>query len=691
MNTETTSNIPTARDWATKIGIKAYRYRALVQRRWWILAAAVCVGLLCEAVVLIRQPVQYESVGKLIVSGGLSETDAPTVHAGNSSDEFDTTVINILEGDKMKENTQTALSLSDPKGHGEVLVQAKVEPRSSIFDVVGHGPNPEFTRSYVDELMNQFIAYRRDQDVIIGESVANSLRQQMDETQAKLESQQKALQDFKNAHPFWEEERKDAADRLATLRKNQSDDTVRLKQLTTLKPEEILNRNLLNDNSPGNPQSTPGGSDTMPSSDLSQKYFQARQDMAQKQAELEEKLKVWTPQHPGIKLINDQIKSIQVVIDTITKESDQVRNEQIAQLQTDLKNLEATMVDWTKKAEEAERLNGEYELKLSAVNNTQNSLEDIRKKYEQVHIQPASETNMSILQEAKPGTKVPAGVVKHLLIGLILGLVIGGVVLYVIDRADDRISSSTEMVEHFAESLLGQIPNVSDSRVEAGLPLLQHDDPRYTYAEAFRSLRSSLIFMPNQGELKTLIITSSIPGEGKSTITSNLAITLAIAGARVLVVDSDLRRGDLASLFDVDGRLGLSSVLRGEAEWRNVVQKTRLPNLTLLPRGPVTNQSGELLLLPTFEPMMEDFKNNFDLILFNTSPILATDDTPTIAPHFDGTLMVIRASFTSAKLVQNSLNSLYQRQVNVLGLILNCVDTEMPDYYYYRYPKYYAV
>ena len=90
------------------------------------------------------------------------------------------------------------------------------------------------------------------------------------------------------------------------------------------------------------------------------------------------------------------------------------------------------------------------------------------------------------------------------------------------------------------------------------------------------------------------------------------------------------------------------------------------------------------------EKMLEEFKEEYDLVIFNTAPILATDDTPTLAPHFDGTLMVIRAQFTSARLTQNSLNALYQRQVNVLGLILNCVDTEMPDYYYYRYPKYYA-
>ena len=77
-------------------------------------------------------------------------------------------------------------------------------------------------------------------------------------------------------------------------------------------------------------------------------------------------------------------------------------------------------------------------------------------------------------------------------------------------------------------------------------------------------------------------------------------------------------------------------------------------------------------------------------MLFNTSPILATDDTSSIAPNFDGALMVMRAQFTSARLVRNSLNAMYQRQVNILGLILNCVDTDMPDYYYYRYPKYYA-
>lgn len=299
--------------------------------------------------------------------------------------------------------------------------------------------------------------------------------------------------------------------------------------------------------------------------------------------------------------------------------------------------------------------------------------------------------NIFIHHQALSPEEEKRGVIRHLLMGTIGGLLLGLGILFLLDRADDRLASSSEMIEQFAEPILGQIPDVADTRTDAGLPLLQEEDDRYMFAEAFRSLRSSLIFMPNQTELKTLIVTSAIPNEGKSTVASNLALTMSAAGARVLLVDADLRRGDIAALFDIDGRQGLSNVLRGEVTWQSSVQEVRSGKLSVMPRGPVTNQSGELLLRPIVQKLLDEWKTKFDLVIFNTAPILATDDTPTLAPNFDGTLMVIRASFTSARLTRNALNALYQRQVNVLGLIMNCVDTDLPDYYYYRYPKYYAV
>jgi len=297
---------------------------------------------------------------------------------------------------------------------------------------------------------------------------------------------------------------------------------------------------------------------------------------------------------------------------------------------------------------------------------------------------------LKVIRKASRADLVQKGTARHLMMGAFGGLLIGALILFLLDRADDRLASSTELLEHFSEPILGQIPDVRESRTAHGLPLLQPDDERYTYAEAYRSLRSSLIFMPNQADLRAILITSAIPNEGKSTIATNLAITMANAGARVLLVDADLRRGDVATLMDLDGKVGLTNILRGELPWRDSIVDTKYTTLFVIPRGPVTNQSGELLLKRTVEAMLEEMKSSYDLVVFNTAPILATDDTPTLAPHFDGVLMVIRAQFTGAKLTQNALNLLYQRQVNVLGLVLNAVDTETPDYYYYRYPKYYA-
>jgi len=341
---------------------------------------------------------------------------------------------------------------------------------------------------------------------------------------------------------------------------------------------------------------------------------------------------------------------------------------------------------------EASRKDAEYQTLQTEVARSQSELEKLKESVSNTErAQNTSPEPWVIMQKATPAEEVARGTAKHILMGLLGGGITGMVILLLLDRADDRLASATELLENFSEPILGQIPNVADSRVESGLPLLQTEDERYSYAEAFRSLRSSLIFMPNQSELKTILVTSAIPNEGKSTIASNLAITMAAAGARVLLVDADLRRGDIAQLFGMDVRAGLSDILRGTLHWKAAVVKTAsYPTLSIIARGPVTNQSGELLLRPQLLALLEEFKFAFDLTIFNTAPILATDDTSTLAPNFDGALMVIRAQFTPARLTKSALNALYQRQVNVVGLLLNCLDTEVPDYHYYQSSKYYT-
>jgi capsular exopolysaccharide synthesis family protein len=185
------------------------------------------------------------------------------------------------------------------------------------------------------------------------------------------------------------------------------------------------------------------------------------------------------------------------------------------------------------------------------------------------------------------------------------------------------------------------------------------------------------------------LVTSAVPNEGKSTIAANLAITMALSGARTLLIDADLRRGALRETFGISSKLGLSEVLKREVNWQEVVVPTSYPSLFILPRGKSLSQPSEHLLRDSTDLLLKEMYKQYDYILIDSSPVLAADDTTSLAPKIDATLFVVRLSYTSARLIRKGLELLYGRQVNVPGIILNFVDTSLPEYYYYQYAEYY--
>ena len=171
---------------------------------------------------------------------------------------------------------------------------------------------------------------------------------------------------------------------------------------------------------------------------------------------------------------------------------------------------------------------------------------------------------VSIMEMATEPMSVRPGLLKSLLIGLGCGAIAGLGILILLDRIDDRMASFGEFQHQFTENVLGQIPK---EKTKGRVTLLQPDDARHIFAESYRNIRSSLFFMPYDGPRpKTLLITSAVPNEGKSTISANLAITMALSGARTLLIDGDLRRGALREAFDVSSRIGFSEVLKQEVE-----------------------------------------------------------------------------------------------------------------------------
>jgi capsular exopolysaccharide synthesis family protein len=196
--------------------------------------------------------------------------------------------------------------------------------------------------------------------------------------------------------------------------------------------------------------------------------------------------------------------------------------------------------------------------------------------------------------------------------------------------------------------------------------------------------------MPYDGPRpKTLLVTSAVPNEGKSTISANLAITMALSGAKTLLVDGDLRRGAIREAFGLSSSIGFSEVLKQEVNWREVVVPTNYPSLFVLPRGKNLTQPSEHLLRDSTDTLLKELYEHYDYVIIDSPPVLAADDTTSLAPKVDATLFVVRLSYTSARLTRKSLELLYNRQVNVAGMILNFVDTSLPEYYYYQYSEYY--
>ncbi len=603
----------------------------------------------------------------------------------------------LLQNPEVHEMARRQVAMNHPELTGNVEIEAVLIPRTTIFEVTGTGTDPVYSQRFVEALMESFIRFKNEQRQETSSTQIMQFTEQLSKLandQREAESEFKAFVE-KHDMAFWEEQGRDAATFLSDLKTQQAQLTTELNRLETKGAEALLSPSTVGV-TPGVMRAQPvdGNGDSVPmigGGNAMTQYTAFKQQLVAKQAELAERSRVWKPAHPGIEMIKNEIAGIQRSIDAIQDLTKEAAKGRMNEIRSTLFALDEDIARWQKKALEASRLNSEAERLKEQVTRLDHRYEKLLTTINQMDIsREISRDPLMISQHATSAYPVPSQTMRHLATGGLLGLLGGLIVLYFLERTDDRISSSTEMIENFSESILGQIPNADDSRTEVGLPLLLREDKRYMFAESFRSLRSSLVFMPNQGELKTLVITSAIPGEGKSTIASNLAITMALAGARVLLVDADLRRGDLAALFNIDGRFGLSNVLRGEVSWKSTVQPTQQQTLSLIPRGPVTNQSGELLLVPLLSQLLTEFKDGYDLTIFNTSPILATDDTPTLAPNFDGAIMVLRAEFTPSRLTHNALGTLYQRQVNVLGIILNCVNAETPDYYYYRYPKYYA-
>ena len=207
-------------------------------------------------------------------------------------------------------------------------------------------------------------------------------------------------------------------------------------------------------------------------------------------------------------------------------------------------------------------------------------------------------------------------------------------------------------------------------------------EPKSIAAESYRTLRTNIQYSSFDEEYKIIVVTSSEPGEGKSTTAGNLALSMAQDDKKVMLIDCDLRKPSLHKKFKISNLVGLSDVMIGKTDLVKAVHKHN-KNLVLLTSGKIPPNPSEMLSSKTMGNLLETLKENFDYIILDTPPVQAVTDAQILSTKADGTILVVRAERTRRESVQNAVNLLKKVNANIIGTVLNGLDEGRNKYYYY--------
>jgi non-specific protein-tyrosine kinase len=268
------------------------------------------------------------------------------------------------------------------------------------------------------------------------------------------------------------------------------------------------------------------------------------------------------------------------------------------------------------------------------------------------------------------------------MLAAVVGLMIAAGIIFLIEFLDDTIRDPQEITRRWGIPVLGMIVSYKSSSGEA-LVTVKH--PRSPISEAFRSLRTNLQFAGIDTPIRTLLVTSPSPSDGKTTIVANLASVIAQSGRSVVIVDADLRRPRIHKMFQLSNRVGLTDqFIRTQDRFDGSLKSTEVANLHAITSGNLPPNPSELLSSGRMSEVLNLLHDQFNTVILDSPPILLVTDAMVLAQRVDGVLLVVKPSVTKWAALRQSIEQLQHVKANLLGIVVNDVNIGRSRYYYYR-------
>ena len=601
----------------------------------------------------------------------------------------------------------------DPRGYQIALARFNdrltVDPikRSRLVEISFESENPELAARVVNALASHHIEQNLEVRWEATQKASEWLSQQLHELKARLEKSEDELQSYArvNGLLFLETE-KGASENIINERLRQLQEELTKAQAARYEKESLYRLVQASDYG-----SLPGIAENR----LLQELTVRLAELKREQALLET---TFTPDYPKVKQIQSQIQEIDSVLARERgRIAERITNDYLAAQRREALVSQA-FEGQQKQANVIAERSVQYNILKREVDTNKQLYEGLLQRLKEAGVSAGLKaSNIRVVDAAEPPKK-PAkpNLLLNLSLAVVLGLGLGIGAAFLQEHLDNSLKTSEDVERFLGLPALALIPSVeslnghrggvyglydrskllaSEAEKTAAAPQWYRIDassPKHSaLGEAFRSLRTSVLLSTAERPPRTLLVSSSQPGEGKTTISSNLAISLAQLGQRVLLIDGDMRRPSVRKVFQIDNGPGLVSYLTGQQDWRAAVQPTGQAGLDALLCGPVPPNPAELLSSERMRTLLGEAKAEYQFVVVDSPPLLNVADSRILATMVEGVVLVVKGGVTPRELAQRA--QAYARDVgaNLIGVVLNNLDVRgSDDYYRYYHYNYYG-
>ena len=404
-----------------------------------------------------------------------------------------------------------------------------------------------------------------------------------------------------------------------------------------------------------------------------------RQRRAETAAELARLRSQFEPEYPPVQALTAQLQQLDR---TISAEESRI----VASLQGEFRQAQGREAELSSRVEglkddliDLRRRSIQYNILQREVDTNRQLYDGLLQRYKEIGIAGGVGTNnISVVDQARvPQSPSSPRPLLNLLLGLLIGGAAGTALAFALEQMDEAITDPEEMEAALGVASLGVVP-----KLETADPLGELQDRRSALTEAYLTIKTNLQFATPHGVPRSLLITSTRAGEGKSTTALALAMVLSRQGVRVVLIDSDMRSPSLHERLEISNQKGLSSVLSGNEKWELVIQDTKLANVKAISAGPHPPNAADLLSGPWIEALLGELAAHFDHVIIDAPPMLGLADAPLLASKVGGVVYVVESFGVQSRAAKHALNRLRNSYAPILGAVLTKFESRKASYGY---------